>query len=123
MPTPGPQSGHLWTLRIGSANVSSPVVTEDMMYVGTDNKLIAIDLDSKKIRWEFETENDIRSSPALKDTAIYVGSTNGRLYAVDADTGEELWHFSTGAKISSSPAVAGGMVYIGSHDGNLYAIE
>ncbi len=123
LPTPPPQSGLLWGLRLGRVANSSPVVTADTLYIGSDNKLVAIDLQSQQKRWEFETEGIVRSSPALVDTTIYVGSEDGRLYAVDAATGEKLWDVLTGGKITSSPAVADGTVYISSHDGNLYAIR
>jgi len=123
LPTPPPQSGFLWRLELGKTANSSPVVTDDTLYVGSDNKLVAIDLESYQKCWEFETEGMVRSSPALVDTTIYVGSEDGRLYAVDATTGEKLWDILTGDKITSSPAVADGTVYISSHDGNLYAIE
>jgi len=123
LPTPPPQSGLLWGLRLGKKANSSPVVADDTLYVGSDNKLVAVDLQSYQKRWEFEAEGVISSSPALVDTTIYVGSEDGRLYAVDAATGEKLWDVLTGGKITSSPAVADGMVYISSHDGNLYAIK
>ncbi len=123
LPTPTPQSGLLWGLKLGRKANSSPVVTDDTLYVGSDNKLVAVDLQSYQKRWEFETEGAVISSPALVDTTIYVGSEDGRLYAVDATTGEKLWDVLTGGKITSSPAVADGTVYISSHDGNLYAIE
>ncbi len=123
LPTPTPQSGLLWGLRLSNAANSSPIVSDDTLYIGSDNKLVAVDLQSHQKRWEFEAEGRVSSSPALVDTTIYVGSEDGRLYAVDATTGEKLWDILTGGKISSSPAVADGTVYIGSHDGNLYAIE
>jgi len=123
LPIPTPQSGFLWGLRLGRVANSSPVITDDTLYIGSDNKLVAVDLQSQQKRWEFEAEGVISSSPALVDTTIYVGSEDGRLYAVDAATGEKLWDILTGGKITSSPAVADGTVYIGSHDGNLYAIK
>ena len=123
LPTPPPQSGFLWAIGLDKPAVSSPIVTDDTLYVGSGNKLVAIDLQSHQKRWEFEVEGVISSSPALVDTTIYVGSENGRLYAVDAATGEKLWDIFTGDEITSSPAVADGTVYISSHDGNLYAIE
>ncbi|MFC1932660.1 PQQ-binding-like beta-propeller repeat protein [Chloroflexota bacterium] len=123
VPKPPLQSGLLWNLRVGRTTSSSPVVTDNTLYVGSDNKLVAIDLQSHKKRWEFEAEDTIRSSPAVIDTTIYVGSEDGRLYALDADTGEKLWDITTGGKITSSPAIADGTVYIGSHDGNMYAIK
>ena len=99
------------------------MVVNDTLYIGSDNKLLAIDLQSHQKRWEFEAEGAIKSSPAVVDTTVYVGSEDGRLYAVDAATGKKLWDFLTGGEITSSPAVADGTVYIGSHDGNLYAIK
>jgi len=123
IPQPPPQSGLLWTLRLGGATSSSPVVVGNTLYVGVENKLLAIDLQYRQTRWEFVTEGAVRSSPAVAGSAVFVGSEDGRLYAVDAATGEKLWDFLTGAKITSSPAVVNGIVYIGSHDGNLYAIE
>ncbi len=130
LPTPTPQSGLLWGLRLDKPVVSSPVVVastpivaDNTLYIGSLNKLVAVDLQSQQNRWEFKTEGVISSSPALVDTTIYVGSEDGRLYAVDAATGEKLWDILTGGKITSSPAVADGTIYIGSHDGNLYAIE
>ena len=123
LPVPPPQSGLLWGLKLSRMASSSPIVTDDTLYIGSDNKLVAVDLQSHQKRWEFESEGVISSSPALVGTTIYVGSEDSRLYAVDAATGEELWDILTGGKITSSPAVAGGTIYIGSHDGNLYAIK
>ncbi|MFC1897055.1 PQQ-binding-like beta-propeller repeat protein [Chloroflexota bacterium] len=123
LPQPPSQSGFLWGLRLNGTAVSSPTVTDDTLYTGSGNKLVAVDLQSYQKRWEFETGGIIRSSPALVDTTIYVGSEDGRLYAVDATTGEKLWDILAGGKITASPAVADGTVYISSHDGNLYAFE
>jgi outer membrane protein assembly factor BamB len=122
-PEPPPQSGFLWLLKVGRGDTSSPVVVGDTMYLGCDNKLLAIDLPSHKVRWEFATGGAVRSSPAVAGPVVFVGSEDGRLYAVDAATGAKLWDFLTGDKITSSPAVVNGVVYVGSHDGNLYAIE
>ena len=118
------QSGSLWGIRLArGATASSPLVTDDSVYIGSNNKLIAVDTQKREIRWEFETGGIVRSSPVMAGSAVIVGSEDGRLYAVDSTTGEKLWDFATGGKITSSPAVADGVVYVGSHDGNLYAIE
>lgn len=120
---PPPQSGLLWGLNLGRTSSSSPVVAGGTLYIGSDNKLLAIDLQSRQKRWEFKAKGAIRSSPAVVGTTVYVGSEDGRLYAVDAATGKELWNIITGGMITSSPAVADSMIYIGSYDGNLYAIK
>ncbi len=123
VPAPPLQSGFLWQLKLGIVANSSPVVAGDTLFIGSDNKLLAIDLQSHQKRWEFKTRGVITSSPAVVGTTVYVGSEDGNLYAVNAITGEKLWNISTEGKITSSPAIANGIVYIGSHDGNLYAIN
>jgi len=123
VPRPPVQSGLLWGLRVGRTSNSSPVVANDTLYLGAGNRLVAIDLQSRQRRWAFSAEGVIRSSAAVAETTVYVGSDDGRLYAIDATTGKKLWDFLTEDKIRSSPAVADGTVYVGSHDGNLYAIK
>jgi outer membrane protein assembly factor BamB len=122
VPPPPAQSGYLWGIRLGSAT-SSPVVIGDTLYLGSENKLIALDLKSQQKRWEFVADGTIRSSPAVTENMIIFGTERGWLYAVDVNSGEKLWELDLGAKITSSPAVVNGIIYIGSHEGNLYAIE
>ena len=96
---------------------------DGILYLGLGNRLFSVDVQRHEVRWVFEAGGAIRSSPAVADTTIYVGSEDGRLYALDVSTGAKLWDIPTGGKFTSSPAVADAMIYIGSHDGNLYAFE
>ncbi|MEI6842439.1 MAG: PQQ-binding-like beta-propeller repeat protein, partial [Methanomicrobiales archaeon] len=64
----------------------------------------------------------VKSSPAVSNGYVYVGSDDNSLYAIDVVSGKEKWRFKTGGSVSSSPAVSNGVVYVGSADGNLYAI-
>ena len=123
VPSPPSQSGFLWGLRLGRVVSSSPVLAGDSLYIGADNNLLAIDLKNRQKLWSFRTQGTVRSTPAVTEAAVYVGSEDGRLYAVDIATGKKLWDFATGGEITSSPTVADGTVYIGSHDGKLYAIK
>jgi len=123
IPEPPPQSGYIWKLWLGDAQVSSPLLDGDTIYIGCGNRLLAVDTNTQEILWAFKTGGLVRSSPALAGSILYVGSEDGNLYAVDAGTGEKLWEYATGDSITSSPAVVDGVVYVGSLDGNLYAIE
>lgn len=73
--------------------------------------------------WRFETEGPVRSSAAVVDGTVIVGSDDGHVYAVDAVTGDKRWQFETGGPVTSSPAVFDGTVFVGSADHSLYAIE
>ena len=65
----------------------------------------------------------MRSSPAVVNGVVYVGSDDKNLYALDATSGALLWKYTTGGSVSSSPAVANGVVYFGSYDNNTYALD
>ena len=75
--------------------------------------------------WEFETGDDVFSSPAIgSDGTVYVGSYDKKLYAINGKTGVKLWEFETGDWVNSSPAIGSdGTVYVGSNDKKLYAIK
>jgi outer membrane protein assembly factor BamB len=78
---------------------------------------------------------DVRSSAAVANGVLYVGSDDGNLYAFDTRGKQDcsagspvtctpLWKATTGGPIWSSPAVAGGIAYVGdSGDGQLYAFD
>jgi eukaryotic-like serine/threonine-protein kinase len=76
-----------------------------------------------KMRWKFETNGQVLSSPAVTSDTVYVGSSDHFLYAIDRASGTQKWKFKTESRITSSPAVSGGIVYFGSFDGNFYAVD
>ena len=118
---PGEQQ---WAFETGDLVLSSPVVVDETVYVGShDTNLYAVDAATGDQEWAFETGGDVFSSPAVADGTVYVGSHDTNLYAVDAATGTQEWAFETGNNVQSSPAVANGTVYIGSEDTYLYAVD
>lgn len=79
--------------------------------------------DSVEPRWTFETDDAVRTSPAVVDGTVYVGSDDGNLYAIDAESGEQEWVFDTDGPVEASPAVFGYMVFVASHDHRLYGLD
>ncbi|WP_142860753.1 outer membrane protein assembly factor BamB family protein [Salinigranum halophilum] len=78
---------------------------------------------SPEVLWTFDTDGGIRSSPAVDDGTVYVGSRDSRVYALSSRSGEVEWTYATGDGVNSSPAVGDRFVYIGSNDGHLYALN
>jgi outer membrane protein assembly factor BamB len=76
-----------------------------------------------KIKWQFHTNAQVLSSPAIADGTLFIGSSDHFLYALDATTGALKWKFETGGRITSSPAVSGSVVYFGSFDSSFYALD
>jgi outer membrane protein assembly factor BamB len=91
---------------------------------GGNGDLVALDLESGKLRWKYTTGNLIgESSPAVGTGAVYVGDLGGLLHAVNLADGKRLWTFKTASEIKSSPVIVDDAVLVGSYDGYLYAVD
>ena len=137
-----------WTFHTGGSIVSSPVVANGLVYIGSsDNYIYAIDAGTGLLRWKFNAHGDVNSSPAASEGVVFAVSLDGNLYALDAATGSQKWSFATQGErrhtgpgmdyaipatevmpdpwdlFLSSPAVVGDTVYFGSGDTNLYAVN
>jgi eukaryotic-like serine/threonine-protein kinase len=75
------------------------------------------------VKWKFQTDGKIFSSPLAAGEMVYVGSEDSSLYAIRAKTGELNWKFHTGGAVSSSPAIFNQIVYFTSYDGFCYAVD
>jgi polyvinyl alcohol dehydrogenase (cytochrome) len=80
---------------------SQPAVGAGAVYVGSqDGTVYALDFDTGCVRWTFQAEAEVRSSPTLEpwqrgDTRarprLFFGDFNGNAYAVDATSGKLQW--------------------------------
>ncbi len=73
--------------------------------------------------WTFKTKGPVKSSAAIVQGRVFIGSDDRNLYALDLATGKKLWAFTNSEAIESSPLVLNGKVFAGSSDANLYALE
>ncbi len=81
-------------------------------------------LEEPAVKWTFQADRKIATSPAVLEDRVLFGSDDGSLYALDLETGEELWRFEAGGRrIRSSPLVADGVVYFGNDAGMLHALD
>jgi uncharacterized repeat protein (TIGR01451 family) len=131
----------LWSFVTGRPVESSPAVANGVVYIGSDDgKVYALNASTGGVLWSFNTGSSptdnnlsgifggVRSSPALANGVVYVGSDNGNLYALNAGTGAWLWGHYTGPAGRFSPVVVDGVVYgraghLGSGMGSVYAFS
>ncbi|MFM1769751.1 MAG: Serine/threonine-protein kinase AfsK [Verrucomicrobiota bacterium] len=73
--------------------------------------------------WTYKTDKPVRSSPAVANGRVFVGSDDEHVHAIDLATGRGVWKVKTGGPIESSPLVFEGKVYVGSDDGLLRALD
>lgn len=119
----------LWSFATGGAIVSSPVVSDGRVYVGSDDGgLYCFDLMTGEKRWVYQTELLIEAPPLVHDGTVYVGSHDFWFYAVDARTGELRWKVEAAEKIVGGATVVVGsggrdLIIFGSHDALVYAVD
>ena len=137
-----------WKFPTGNRVVSSPVVSDKVVYFGGDDgNVYAVDAENGRQIWKRATGGPVPCTPAVVDGVVYVGSYDGKFYAFNAKSGELKWKFRTEGErrfeakglhgflpktqtiadpfdiFLSSPVVAQGAVYFGSGDGNVYAVD
>jgi len=79
------------------------------------------------LKWNFETDANVYSSPVIYNSVIYFGSSNGNAYALSLASGKMLWSFSAELPITSSPLIArengNAYVFAASWDKNIYKLD
>ena len=76
-----------------------------------------------RLKWRFDTDLPLFSSPSVVDGRLYLGSGDNRIIALDANTGDLIWEHPVGGPVDSSPAVAGDSVFIGLRDGRVLSLH
>lgn len=79
--------------------------------------------DQVVIKWKFQTNDRIFSSPVISENVVIIGSLDSTLYALDAENGRVVWKFKTNGAIRSTASVSNNRVFILSTDGHCYAID
>jgi len=85
-------------------------------------RTLAIDSESGKRKWTFQTKGWTRSKPSITDEAVYIASQDKHFYAVEKESGEMKWSIETTKWNSTSAAVSEDLIVFGSNDGHIYCI-
>ena len=93
-----------------------------VMFGATDGNVYALNAETGRPTWLFNTQRAVRSTPIVSNGTVYVGSDDNNVYAIDAKTGEQAWSgpFRTKDDISTPCALATGLVVFASMDSNIY---
>ena len=117
----------LWQVKTG-VNESSLLLVDGVLYFGDwSNKVYALDVKTRRMRWSFRTGDKVKGSVAYANGTVYVGAYDGKVYALDARSGRLRWDSGGQAGLRgagnfyATPAVAYGRVFIGNTDGKVYA--
>jgi outer membrane protein assembly factor BamB len=73
--------------------------------------------------WSRRVGGDVRHTPAVAYSTVYVTTAQGQVVALDAATGAERWRTDVRVAITAAPTVAGTAVLIGTQDGIVFGLE
>lgn len=141
----------LWHRPLGNLVMTTPVVAEGMVFVGTGNQAfspaearreahlrttgvvrgtgpsawVALDANTGAVVWTHPTRGEDMPSPVYHDGVLYGVNGSGDVIALWAATGTVLWRLRIPSYVSmSSPALAGHLlVFAGAHPYRLYAVD
>ncbi len=117
------KTGEKWRAKIGGKVISSPVLYDGIIYVGSDKGFFALEAETGKEVWkktDFKAikKSDYRgveSSACIADGFVYFSAIDGFLYSLDAKTGEVRWKTVPkgmwNKAVVYSPGVAYGLVF------------
>ncbi|WP_277543290.1 outer membrane protein assembly factor BamB family protein [Haloarcula laminariae] len=111
-----------WEYQTG--DVYSPLsVADGTVYVGSYSTVYALNSTTGSIQWSERLGDAVRTSIAVSDDSVYVGSSDNNLYCLDASEGTEQWAHETGDSVLSSPTIVDETVYFGGTDNTVYGLS
>ncbi|HOW90348.1 MAG TPA: PQQ-binding-like beta-propeller repeat protein, partial [Elusimicrobiales bacterium] len=107
----------IWKAQLGASSVSSPLVYEGKVAVGTgspENKLKVLEVSSGRTLSERQAAQPVDSAPSLEGDIVYFGANDGTVYAFNKDTFSPAWaeYQTMGGRYGmNAVAVSSGIVY------------
>jgi len=102
--------GNIWDL---------PFLSKLGPYLGSNNKLLAINIDNGDVIWQKKLPAASISTPTIGDEFVFVGCQNmygSSLWAYDTDEGNEIWNQSVGIIGRSAPVYADGKIFASANE-------
>ena len=113
-----------WTKDLGFETDSSPVIVNNVLYIGTTFGIHALDILSGNELWRYHTNGFVKSVPAVANDVVYFGANDRKFYALNAKDGTLLWINDAALDgYTTSAAVTNNMVYAMPKDGSFYAFD
>ena len=122
-----------WRLHIRGQILASPIVdAEGNVFAGvclvrknkqTEGKLVCVDANSHRIRWEYQARGAVECTPVLGDDGlVYFGDNSGTVHALDP-AGQRRFSVNVGSAVRSAGTIPSpNRVVFGLDNGSLVAL-
>ena len=87
------------------------------------SRVIAMDCETGKRSWTFQTGGWMHPAPTIADGRVYISSQDKHIYCLSLETGTLIWKYKTHSWLASQAAVHDGVVYLPHHGGKLYQFK
>jgi outer membrane protein assembly factor BamB len=133
--TPTVRPSKLWSTGLGDGERKigarqAPAVADGRVFAAaSENRLVALDLQTGSQVWEFQGSKEekkalrLAGGPGVGEGLVVVGSLAGEVIALDAATGAERWRGKVPSEVIVAPLVTQGAVFVRSNDGRVTAFD
>lgn len=102
-------------------HLTSPVVSNGLVYIGAGKEVYALDAANGAVRWEYSSSDYVASSATVSDGRVFISNAK-YILALDQRTGALIWQQPIAFAIYFAPVVAEQSVYITTGD-NVLALD
>jgi len=119
-----PPLAQVWKFKTGGPVVSSPVVADGTVYIGSgDHRMYALHADRWGVKWEFQAEGRILYAATVHQGTVYFSARDNKVYALDAATGAKKWEFQADGWINAPVVAFEQKIYFGAYDNKIYTLD
>lgn len=114
----------LWSVKLGDPVTTSPVLSGNMLLVGTARGLIfALNEEDGKTLWQYDTNGGIiTANPVVADGLVFACSSDGVVHVIEASTGKALHRLRLKQGIETDAAYSSGTFFFAGSGGIVYAL-
>ena len=104
--------------------IGAPTLAGSLVLIpSADNRLYAIDLETRQLAWTFEAEQALWAAPLVDGDAVYLPSIDHHLYSLRLSDGAEIWRADLGGGTVDTPTLVDGVLLAGTFGQGLRAVD
>lgn len=113
----------VWKIDLQSRVKSSPIVVDEIMFLGHYAGIISADPYTGKILWKYAIEKKVFCTPTYYNGDIVFSAWDRHLYRINGLSGEVVWDMKFKSAIDASPVIIDDEIFAGDFNGMFLAVD